>query len=362
LLKNDTALPLATGWKVAVLGPLADDRQHLNGWWSIFGSADHSLTLLQTLRERLGSQQVRHAQGCGLTDALPDGLDQACAAARASDVIVLCIGESARWSGEARSRLDTSLPAAQLELARAIHACGKPVVAVVTTGRPAPLGDLEPLCDAILIGWFLGSQSGPALCNLLTGVVAPRGHLPVSFPRHSAQAPLYYNRMATGRPWRTEGEPFRAAYGDVRPTPLYPFGFGLTYTRFAFGDTLIESDTFTPGRPLEVSCSVTNTGPRSGDALAQLYVRDLAASVVRPIRELKDYRWITLRPGESATVCFTLTADQLRFPDQHGNWVWEPGKFELWIARDAESGVGTIATLLASEQHEAAFPLAANES
>lgn len=355
LLKNNSALPLARGCKVALIGPLADDPSHLNGCWSIFGSSAHSTTLRQAMLEQLGAERMHYVRGCELTEAIPGGVEEACAAAAAADVVILCIGESERWSGEAQSRVDLNLPAVQLELAHALHTCGKPVAAVVATGRPLPLAAFEPLCDAILISWFLGSQSGPALCNLLTGAAAPRGHLPVSFPRHFGQMPLYYNRTATGRPWRQDGEPFRAAYDDVRPTPLYPFGFGLTYTSFAFGETQAQADKFSPDMPLIISASVTNTGARTGDALVQLYVRDLVGSVVRPIRELKDFRWVTLRPGETQAVHFSLEADQLRFLDQSGKSVCEPGKFELWISDHAEGGVSTIATLVPAGQSPASI-------
>ncbi|HEV2597844.1 glycoside hydrolase family 3 N-terminal domain-containing protein [Sphingopyxis sp.] len=356
LLKNISALPLAPGCKVALIGPLTDDQSHLNGCWSIFGSSADPVTLKTAMISELGAERVLHAPGCALTEPIPGGIDAACAAARAADVVILAIGESERWSGEARSRAETNLPEAQLELARAVSACGKPVVGIVTTGRPVPLAEFEPLFDAMLIGWFLGTQSGPALCDLLTGAAQPRARLPVSFPRHAAQTPLYYNRPATGRPWKYDGEPFRTAYEDLRPTPLYPFGFGLTYTSFVVGETRVDSESFTPDRQLTVRATVANTGERAGDALLQLYVRDLVGSVVRPVRELKDFEWVALEPGERKTVSFSLAAEQLRFPDRDGNMILEPGKFELWISDHAESGVSTIATLLASDKSPTGAP------
>jgi beta-glucosidase len=347
LLKNaQDTLPLAATTRIALIGPLADDPAHLNGCWSVFGDTAESVTIRRGLEKQFGKASVCFERGCAIDKTLKGGCAKALELAADADVVVLALGESERWSGEARSRSEIGVPAPQLELARAIRACGKPVVTLLTTGRPLPLEELSELSDALLVTWFLGSEAGHAVADVLSGQQAPRARLPMSFPRRAGQVPLYYNRKASGRPWLNDGNAFSAAYVDTPPSALYPFGDGLTYTRFRFGPVHVSAGTMSEGEEILVSADVTNVGQRPGETLAQLYIRDVAASVVRPVRELKDFQWIALNAGETRTVEFTLTMAQLAFWKRDMQFGVEPGAFEVWVADNAQNGQSSPITFV----------------
>jgi beta-glucosidase len=251
-------------------------------------------------------------------------------AARSADAIVLVLGEHRDMSAEARSRTSIDLPGVQRELAQAVHATGKPVVAVLLNGRPLAIPWLAEYVPAILEAWFPGTEAGLAIADVLFGDYNPSGKLPVTFPRNVGQVPIYYNHKNTGRP-PSETSPWTSKYIDVPWTPLYPFGHGLSYTMFAFSEPRLSRAVIGPTDTLTVEITVTNTGAREGEEVVQLYVRDEVASVTRPVRELRGFEKISLPPGRSRTLSFTLRPDDLAFHDEQMQRVVEPGFFTVWM-------------------------------
>src|SRR5437899_214698 len=241
LLKNQAGvLPLKGGTKVALIGPFAREHQHLNGAWAIFAANGLSVNLEDGFLAALGPEALIIEPGCGIEEPIPGGLAHAVAAARAADVVVLAVGEGQHMSGESRSRSDIGLPSAQLDLARAVKQAGKPVVTLLRTGRPLAVPELAELSDALLVTWFLGSETGAAVADIVLGRAAPSGRLPMSFPRRVGQVPIYYARKPTGRPPQHPPGPFTARYIDEEPTPLYPFGHGLGYGHVEYGPTRVS--------------------------------------------------------------------------------------------------------------------------
>ncbi len=340
LLKNaDGVLPLKPGTRVALIGPFAREQAHLNGAWAVFADNARSVNLETGLAAALGPDALVVAPGCDIEAAIPGRLTAALAAAANADVVVLALGEGQHMSGESRSRADTALPQAQLELARALKALGKPLVVLLRTGRPLIIPELVDLSDALLVTWFLGSETGHAVADLLLGLAAPSGRLPASFPRHQGQLPIYYARKATGRPAQPPPTRFTARYLDLDPSPLFPFGYGLGYGRADYGDTQVDASFLAWDGAITVSCAIAETTGVSIEEVAQLYVRDLAASRVRPVRELKDFRKLPIEAGQQGLATFTLRAADLGFADGRGGWIVEPGEFEVWVAPHAEGGV-----------------------
>jgi beta-glucosidase len=345
LLKNDDhALPLQPGTRVALIGPFACEHAHLNGAWAIFADNARSVNLEDGLAAATGIGELSVAPGCGIEQSIDGGIADALACAAVADVVVLAIGEGQHMSGESRSRVDPNLPAPQLELARALRTAGKPIVTLLRTGRPLVIPELVELSDALLVTWFLGAETGHAVADLLFGHASPGGRLPMSFPRHVGQLPIYYARKATGRPPQPGVLRFTARYIDVEPGPLFPFGYGLGYGRADYGATRIEADTMAWDGTLTVCCTIAETAGRAIEETPQLYIRDLAASRVRPVRELVDFRKLAIPAGEKAQIVFTLTRDMLALPDG----TIEPGAFDVWIAPNAEAGTSARFTLEAA--------------
>lgn len=351
LLKNEGLLPLNKGiGRVAIIGPLADAGADQLGCW-VF-DADHARThsVLAGLRERLGDQCVcfeRGLQSCRSHDE--QGFAAALDAARAADVVVLCIGEDAGLSGEAHCRAYIDLPGAQQRLLDQLAATGTPVVAVVLSGRPLALAAVVDRACAVLMAWHPGSMGGPAIVDLLFGE-PPSGRLPMTLPRSVGQIPLYYNHKNTGRPPDPDsprvpsGTPldprgFFSTYLDEDHRPLFPFGFGLSYTQFDYADLALSSPRIEPNGILHVRVELRNVGGRAGTEVVQLYVQDLCGSVTRPVKELKDFQRVTLQAGESRPVEFVLGADQLRFTGRDGLSILEPGRFRLWVGPHAQAGL-----------------------
>lgn len=367
LLKNTGAvLPLNAEHlkSVALLGPLADAAAEQLGTWVFDGDPQRAVTPLQALKDAsAGRFEVRHLAVLANTrDHATTDFEQACALARDSDVSIVCIGEDAILSGEAHCRARLDLPGAQQALLEAVHAQGKPVVVIVMAGRPLALTTVLPFADALLYAWHPGTMGGPALADLLLGAVSPSGRLPVSFVRSVGQIPIHYNRKNTGRPATEDSilliddipaDARQTSFGmtafhlDDGFTPLFPFGFGLSYGRFDYGPATTSAPAITEGESLEVWASVTNTGALPATETVQLYVRDLVGSVTRPIRELKGFRRIHLQPGETAEVRFTLTPADLTFYTRQRQMACEPGTFEVWIAPDAHAGAPARFDLLA---------------
>ena len=355
LLKNENqALPLSHSAKrIALIGPLADDQAEMLGCWVSRGHAEDAVSLAAGIRAQLAPDaELTVVRGCDLAGAKNsqkrldgtiaagadtaksgvDEMDRAVAAANAADVVILALGEPTGWSGENSSRSDLGLPGRQQELFDAIAATGRPVVVVLFNGRPLALPRIQEKATAILEAWFPGVQGGNGVADVLFGEVDPAGRLTATFPRSVGQVPLYYNHYNTGRP--TLGK-----YLDGPSTPLYPFGFGMAYTTFEYGKVQLGATKMKAGGNLTASVTLKNTGQRAGTEVAQLYIRDVAASAgPRPVRELKGFQKVLLQPGESREVRFNISGKELGYYDTKGNWLVEPGPFQLWISRDSASG------------------------
>jgi beta-glucosidase len=332
LLKNDRdTLPLHVGGgTVALIGPMADNRHDLLGCWSGLGRDEDVVTLKEGLAAALPGAKLQVVGGCDLTTDDASGLDAAVAAARQADVVILALGEPASFSGENSFRSDLGLPGSQQQLFDRIAACGRPVVTVLFAGRPLAVPAVLEKSAAVLMAWHPGVQGGPGIADVLTGVVSPSGRITASFPRSVGQVPVYYNHLATGRPLDD--------YKDGSREPLLPFGYGLTYTRFDYGPTRLSGDRIKDGT-ITATATLTNAGARPGTEVVQLYLRDPACTVgARPVRELKGFQRVLLKPGETKDVSFTLAAQELGSWSVDGKWVVEPGRFELVIAPDAASG------------------------
>ena len=328
LVKNDGALPLQKGAKIALVGPCGDSQDQL-GPWQFTKRADATVTLRRGLTE--AGYAVECEPATTIHEELVGGINRAVKLARECDAVVLAIGEDMSMSGEAASRQNIVVPAVQMELAKAVCAAGKPVIAVVTSGRPLLLEWLDEHCDAVVCSWFLGTESGHALADLLSGDHDFTGRLSVTFPRKPGQIPLYYNHMNTGRPWNgVSDEKFVSRYLDGPNDPLYPFGYGLSYAQFELADARLSAGRMARDGELTVTAKVRNTSDREGTAVVQLYIHDVAARIARPVKELKGFERVHLAAGEEKEVAFTLTPDALRFHDGK-QWLLEPGKFEVMV-------------------------------
>ena len=341
LLKNDhNTLPISPQLKsIAVLGPLADDAQSMMGPWNGDGRKEDAVTLLAGIRARLPTTtKINYARGCDVTGDSHTGFDEAVSAARESDFTILAVGESAHMSGEAASRSSLDLPGQQLELIQAIHATGKPYAVVLMNGRPLSINWVATNSPAILETWFAGTQGGNAIADTLFGDVDPGGKLPVTFPRSVGQVPIYYDHKNTGRPPGGDSED-DSRYIDIPWTPLYPFGYGLSYTQFKLSNLQLSASPIRPQGSITIGVDVENTGDRAGDEVVQLYLHDLVASVTRPVKSLKGFERVSLRPGESRHVEFTLGPGQLGFYDQAMHFNVEPGTFKVMVGTSSEEGL-----------------------
>jgi beta-glucosidase len=343
LLKNQNgALPLAqSAGKIAVIGPLADSAVDQLGSWSA-GPADTAITPLAALRQALGAGRVVFAAGLKNTlDESRDGFASAVEAARGADAVLLFLGEEASLSGEAASRAYLDLPGAQEALVNELAQAGKPMVAVIMAGRPLTFHNVAAKVGALMYAWHPGTMGGPAIADALLGKLAPSGRLPLTFPRTVGQVPIYYNHLNTGRPPSETGpeaeDKYRSKYIDVSFTPEYPFGFGLSYTTFAYGNLHVSAPTMRIGGSLTVAAEIANTGTMEADEVVQFYTRQVTASLSRPVRELKDFRRVHLKPGEKQTVEFTLKSSALAF-HKGAQLVTEPGLIQVWIAPDSSAG------------------------
>jgi len=340
LLKNDgQRLPLGPAVRtLAVIGPLADDKVAALGSWPGRGDPRDAVTVLEGIKARLAPDtKLLYAKGCGITDTSMAGVAEAVALARLANVALLVLGEAGDMSGEAASRSSLGLPGVQQQLLEAVQATGTPVVLVLMNGRPLAVQWAADHVPAIVEAWFLGVETGHALADVLFGDVSPSGKLPVTFPRAVGQVPIYYNHKNTGRP--PSDQKYTSKYTDLPSSPLFPFGFGLSYTTFSYRDMRLSAPSITPGDTLKVAVTVSNSGEREGGEVVQLYVRDEVASVTRPVRALAALRRVSLRPGEASTVEFLLTAKQLGFYDRDMKFVVEPGKFRVFVGGSSVDGV-----------------------
>jgi len=358
LLKNwrDT-LPLKKEATVALVGPLADSQRDIMGSWSAAGVAKQSITLLQGMRNAMaGKGTVLYAKGANVTDnpgvqaflnqyepavsvdtRSPQALiDEAVAQAKKADVIVAAVGEAQGMAHEASSRSELSVPASQQKLLAALKATGKPLVIVLMNGRPLTVVNEDRIADAMLETWFSGTEGGNAIADVLFGDYNPSGKLPMSFPRSVGQIPIYYNHLPTGRPYNfAKPNKYTSHYYDAVNGPLYPFGYGLSYTTFTVSPVKMSAKTMPRNGTVEASVTVTNTGKRDGATVVQMYLNDPVASISRPVQELRGFQRIMLKAGESQTVRFKIDVDALKFWNQKMQQVAEPGKFNVAIGLDS---------------------------
>lgn len=352
MLKNENSLlPLPTsGKKIALIGPSIDLKTEQNGSWVIWGRPDDTTPLDAVIRKALKDPaNLVTAKGSGIEEPLAGGIEEAVKVANSADIVVLVIGEGERMAGESKSRVDIVVPPPQQELAEAIAKTGKPVVVVLKNGRALALSGAVADASSILVTWFLGTESSAAISDILFGKSGPSGRLPCSFPHVSGQSPYHYDHKPTGRPVRMDNPnaEYRARFREVLNTAAFPFGHGLTYGDISYSNVDVGSGKLTKTGALTVKAVITNTGKYEALEVAQLYIRDRYASITRPVRELKGYQHISLKPGESKTVTFTLKRPDLLFVGQNNEWTVEPGTFDIWIAPSAEAGNAAQFELLA---------------
>ena len=362
LLKNNNQiLPLKKSGTIALIGPLANNAVNMAGTWSVATKQEKSNPLLEGLKTVVGTKaKILYAKGSNLAADLEyeqrvtmfgkdmprdgrsdqDMLAEALAIAEKSDVIIAALGESAEMSGESSSRTNLDIPTIQKDLLQALLKTGKPVVLVLFTGRPLTIEEEVETVPAILNVWFPGSEAGLAISDVLFGDVNPSGKLTATFPRNVGQIPIYYNHKTTGRPLHNkEGifEKFRSNYLDVANEPLFPFGFGLSYTTFDYSDLKLSTNQINKDGTIEVMINVTNSGDYDGKEIVQLYIRDVVGSVTRPVRELKGFQKVEIKKGETKLVRFRLTVEDLKFYNSELDFVAEPGDFEVFVGPNSDA-------------------------
>ncbi|KQW33070.1 MULTISPECIES: beta-glucosidase BglX [Pseudomonas] len=362
LLENrNQTLPLKKTAKIALVGPLAKAPIDMMGSWAAAGRPAQSVTLFDGMTRALGADsKLIYARGANITgdkkvldylnflnfdapevvdDPRPAQvlIDEAVKAAKDADVVVAAVGESRGMSHESSSRTDLNIPASQRELIKALKATGKPLVLVLMNGRPLALLDEKQQADAILETWFSGTEGGNAIADVLFGDYNPSGKLPITFPRSVGQIPTYYNHLSIGRPF-TPGKPgnYTSQYFDDTTGPLYPFGYGLSYTEFSLSDMALSSTTLNKTGKLDASVTLENTGKRDGETVVQLYIQDVTGSIIRPVKELKNFRKVMLKAGEKKVIHFTITEDDLKFFNAQLKYAAEPGKFNVQIGLDSQ--------------------------
>ncbi|MCW3161034.1 beta-glucosidase BglX [Chryseobacterium oryctis] len=364
LLKNEKqVLPLKKSGTVAVIGPLVNNSLNMAGTWSVAAQHDKAVNLMQGLQANFGKEvKFVSAKGANIdydaklediyaahgkkTDrdnrSKEELLKEAVDVANKSDVIVLAIGESAEMSGESSSRTEITIPQSQVDLLNEMKKTGKPIAVVLFTGRPLALTNIKDVPDAILNVWFAGSEAGNAISDVLFGKVNPSGKLPMTFPRSLGQVPIYYNAKNTGRPLdqklvgKCEYQRFRSNYMDECNTPLYPFGYGLSYTKFNYSDITISNANPKGNQTIQASVTVTNAGNYDGAEVVQLYIRDMVGSITRPVKELKGFQKVMLKKGESKKITFDITPESLKFYNGDLKYDWEAGEFDIMIGTNSE--------------------------
>jgi len=336
LLKNaNSVLPISKEVKnIAVIGPLANNQRDMIGSWSAAGNWTKSISLLEGIKNKLLQANILYAKGCNIADDSTQFIAEAVRLAQKSDVVILALGEAAYMSGEAASRSSLDLPGVQLQLAQEIQKTGKPVVLVLMNGRPLTINWFEDNVPAILETWFLGTQAGNAIADVLFGDYNPSGKLPITFPRAVGQIPIYYSMKNTGRPLNPNDK-YTSKYLDISNEPLYPFGFGLSYTTFEYGEPVLNKKEITENETLTVSIEIKNTGNYKGEEVVQLYLKDCVASVARPIKELKAFQKIVLNAGESKKVVFEISTKELSFYRADMSFGVEKGKFTIMIGTNS---------------------------
>ena len=343
LLKNDGVLPLQKGVKIALIGPFADSQIDQLGAWRGLGEKEHSITVRTALEERFGKENVLYTKACecgryknGLIDG---GIEEAIKIAEQSDVILLSVGLSGWHSGESRSRAEITVPADQQQLLDALKKTGKKIVVLLSTGRAMDIRNEVEKSDAVLLTWHGGTMAGPAVADLVSGDKNPSGHLTMSFPYHVGQIPVHYNSKNTGRPAKSQfkAQGYSCSYVDIRNAPLFPFGYGLSYTEFEYSDLKVLTPTVEMGGVVKVSVKVTNKGKYDGYDVAQLYVNDIVAETTRPVRELKGFERFLLKAGESKEITFEVPTSELAYCHSDMSWKADKGDFKVWVGADSNA-------------------------
>ena len=341
LLKNNGVLPLAEGTKIALIGPFADSKIDQLGAWRGLGEAKRSVTFRTALEERFGKENVLYTKACECgrykNGLIEGGIEEAVKIAEQSDVILLSMGLSGWHSGESRSRAEITVPADQQKLLDALKKTGKKIVVLLSTGRPMDIRNELDKSDAVLLTWHAGTMAGPAVADLVSGDKNPSGHLTMSFPYSVGQVPVHYNSKNTGRPAKDQfkAQGYSCSYVDIRNAPLFPFGYGLSYTEFEYSDLKVLTPTVELGGVVKVSVKVKNVGKRDGVDVAQLYVRDLVAETTRPVRELKGFERVSLKAGEERVLIFEVPTSDLAYCHSDMSYKADAGDFYVWAGADS---------------------------
>ncbi|WP_302562353.1 glycoside hydrolase family 3 N-terminal domain-containing protein [Phocaeicola coprocola] len=340
LLKNEQSiLPLKKQKKIALIGPLVKSKTDMKGFWAIDWDDNELVSLYEGLIKRVpNGTSISYAKGCDINSNDTSGFSEAIELAKESDIVIMAVGESFDMSGEAKSRSDISLPGVQEKLIKAVKTTGKPVVVLIMAGRPLVFEWTATHADAILYTWWLGSEAGNAIASVLYGDYNPSGKLTMTFPRSVGQIPIHYNMKNTGRPAPDQDNiSYGSAYLDIPNSPRYAFGYGLSYTDFTYSDLKLSTRNLKQGDNVEVTCTITNTGKYAGEEIVQLYLRDISASVTRPVKELKGFKKIMLQPGESTQVSFNIGMQELTFYGVDMRPIVEPGEFKLMIGSSSDN-------------------------
>jgi beta-glucosidase len=340
LLKNDNfnnnkLLPLSSNYKkIALIGELANAKQDMQGFWCVAPDSNAVTTLYEAMLQHYSntSTQIIYDKGCLVTDTTHTGFTSAINAAKESDIVIVMVGEKWNMSGEAKSRANIHLPGIQEEMVKALHATGKPIIVLVAAGRPLIFNFIANNIPAILNTWLLGDFAGNAIMNVLTGKYNPSGKLPITFPKHMGQIPIFYAHKNTGRPSVNNNTHYTSAYIDMTNEPQYAFGHGLSYANFDYSDFNLTDSVLSNKKVIKATITITNTSNIAGEEVVQLYIRDRVASVTRPVKELKDFNKIYLLPQESKKVTFNITQETFKFySDAQKKWITEPGNVEVMI-------------------------------
>lgn len=363
LLKNNKqVLPLKKSGTIALIGPLADSKENMLGTWAVSGDAQLSVPVIDGIKNVAGNNvNILYAKGANISDdtlfakkvnvfgtrisidtrSADEMIAEALEKANRSDVIVAVVGEASEMTGEAASRSDISIPESQKKLIRALARTGKPLALVLMTGRPMTIPEENSLADAILLTWHAGTEAGNAIADVLFGAYNPSGKLSATFPVNVGQIPIYHSQKNTGRPSDAYGSKFQSNYLDVPNAPLFPFGYGLSYSSFTYGPLNLSKNAAKGNDMVNASVTVTNNGKWDGEEVVQLYIRDVVGSITRPLKELKGFQKIMLKAGETKTVTFRITPEQLKFYNSDLKYDWEPGEFTIMVggnSRDVQTG------------------------
>jgi len=358
LLKNNNqALPLKKSGTIGLIGPLANDKSNMLGTWAVSGDPQMSIPVLEGMKNVGGAGvNILYAKGANISDdtlfakkvnvfgtrididkrSTEEMLTEALNVANKSDVLVVVVGEASEMTGEAASRTDIRIPESQRFLVRVLSKTGKPLIVVVMTGRPLALTEENEFATSLIVTWHAGIEAGNAIADVLFGNYNPSGKLSATFPRNLGQVPIYYNHKNTGRPSAPNSPKFQSNYLDVPNSPLFPFGYGLSYTSFSYGDLSVSKTNPKGNEKITASITVTNNGKYDGEEVVQLYIRDVVGSITRPLKELKGFQKINLKAGESRTVSFTISPDDLKFYNYNLKYDWEPGEFHIMIGGNSD--------------------------